>query len=504
MDLLISGAYAIVSSPVSIMVFMSALMGGLIFGSIPGVNILTLAAVILPFTIYLPASDAIMFFGVLYVSGVYGGAITAILFNIPGSPENAPTALDGYPMTQQGQASRAIGAAVTASAIGGTLSCILVIATIRPVSNWAITSFGPVEIFALVIFGLCACAGIGSDNYWKGWISILFGMLLATVGTEPSSGLPRFTFGSSYFMAGINFVALVIGLFAVSEVFMQAIQRREKQKNTNKNGINFPSVKELISLRGVGLRSTGIGFFCGLLPGIGATLAAFLSYSLASKTRKTEPEFGKGNIEGVVSSETANNAATSSALIPLLALGLPGGALTAIMLGAFQMHNIQPGPLVFITSESLVWMLFAAMLIASVCILFLGYVETRVIVYLLRIPMALLGPCIITLAIVGAFALRNLVLDVWVALAAGLFGLLLRFSGYSTAGLVLGLILGAIAEDQTIRVVQILDRLPLHIASRPIALLLLCIAASLFIYSLWKEFLKIRCKLTGVVNGGVK
>lgn len=469
MEDLLLGLTNLFTSPLSIAVFLCALIGGLVFGAVPGVNELTLATIILPFTIFLSPTDAIMFFGVLYVSGIYGGAVTAILFNIPGNPENVPTAFDGYPMTLKGQSGKAIGAAVCCSSLGGTASVIVMMAATEPIGRWAIRAFGPPEVFGLVFFGLCVTASVGARTYWKGWLSVLLGVLLATIGTEPSSGLPRFTFGTNYLMAGVNFVPLILGFFAVSEVFIQGHKIATGMRVPPKLGLDFPSLREFWQLKVAVVRSLLIGFFAGILPGIGATLAAFLSYSEAVRWSKNPETFGKGNIEGVVSTETANNAATGTAMIPLLALGLPGGALTAIMLGAFQMHGMEPGPLVLIHSKDLVWTLFAAMLVANICIFILGYIETKTIVHLLRIPFGLLAPTILLLASIGAFALRNLIVDIWVMFISGIIGYLMRRTGYSAPGLILGVILGAIGESAFVKTAQIADYNILNFFGRPIA-----------------------------------
>lgn len=471
------------TSPLSIAVFFAALIGGMVFGAVPGVDEMTLATIALPFTVFLPASDAIMFFGVLYCSGVYGGAVTAILFNIPGSSDNAPTAFDGYPMTQKGQSGKAIGAAVTCSALGGTVSAILMIVATEPLAHWAIRAFGPPEMLAVIIFGLCACASLGAETVWKGWLSVLLGLLIGSVGTEPSSALPRFTFGSDYLMAGINFIPLIIGFFAVSEILVQGHRMALGLHLKAKISIDFPKFVEFWRLRLAIVRSTAIGFLVGVLPGVGATLAAFLSYGVAVRWSRHPETFGKGELEGVVASETANNAATGGAMIPTLALGLPGGALTAVIIGAFQIHGIEPGPMVMINSKELVWTLFAAMLLANVCILGLGYLETRTIVQLLRVPFSVLAPIILLLTTLGSYALRNLVVDVWVAFIAGIVGFFLRKSGYSMAGIVLGVILGNLGESSFVTTMQMLDHDPLNFLDRPLAAMFIVSGIGLILYN---------------------
>ncbi len=482
----LGGTAHLFGDPVGIVIFLAGLVGGLLFGAIPGVNMLTLGAVILPFTAYMSATHAIMLYAVIYVSGVYGGAVTAILFNIPGSPENAPTAFDGYPMTQQGRSGKAIGAAVVCSSVGGTASALLMMIATPRIADWAVRAFGPQEIFALVFFGLSVAAAVGAGSIWKGWLSVLLGLLLATVGTDPAGGLPRFAFDSYYLLAGIHFIPLILGFFAVSEVFVQGHKIAAGLHLPPKIGVDFPTWREFWRLKFAALRSVVLGFFAGIMPGIGATLAAFLSYNEAVRWSRHPERFGKGELEGVVASETANNAATGAAMIPLLALGLPGGALTAMMMGAFQIHGMDPGPLVFMTAHDLVWVTFAAMFFANVSIILLGFIETKTVVHLLRIPFRILAPAILLLATIGAYALRNLLVDVWVMFLAGIAGYFLRRTGYSVAGIVLGLILGKIGEGAFVKSMQIMHYNFLGFFERPIAAALILLGLATIVVNVVK------------------
>lgn len=469
----IGGTIALFSDPIGILIFIGGVIGGMLFGAIPGVSMLTLAAILLPFTAHLSPEHGIMLFSVIYCTGVYGGAITAILFNIPGAPENAPTAFDGYPMTQQGQAGKAVGAAVMCSALGGTVSAVIMMIATAPIANWAIRAFGPPEIFALVFFGLAVAASVGAKTLWKGWLSILIGLMIAVVGLDPVGGIKRYDFNMPYLLAGIHFIPLILGFFAVSEIFVQAEKKATGAYQAPKLSVNFPSIAELVAHKFAVLRSIVIGFFCGILPGIGATLAAFMGYNEAVRWSKNRAQFGRGKLEGVISSETANNAATGAAMIPLLALGLPGGALTAMMVGVFQMHDMEPGPLVFLNSADLVWVVFAAMFFANLSILLIGFLETKTIINLLRIPFQFLAPMILLLATVGAYAVRGLTIDVVVMFVAGVAGFFLRRSGYSVAGIVLGLILGKIGEQTFAQAMQMLHFEWSGFAGRPIAFCLL-------------------------------
>ena len=478
----LAGSATLFGDPFTIGVFVFGVLGGMLFGAMPGVSMLTLCAILLPFTAQLTASQGVMLFAVIYCTGTYGGAITAILFNIPGAPENAPTAFDGYPMTQQGKAGKAVGAAVLCSAIGGVASAIVMMAATEPLAKWAIRNIGPPEIFALVFFGLAVASSVGGKTMWKGWMSVLLGLLIATIGQDPVGGINRYNFGFADLAAGIAFVPSILGFFAVSEIFIQAEKKAMGKFTAPKVGLSFPTFVEIWFHKIAVIRSILVGFFCGILPGIGATLAAFMGYGEAVRWSKYKTSFGKGNIEGVISSETANNAATGAAMIPLLALGLPGGALTAMMVAVFQMHDLEPGPLVFYNSPDLIWVVFAAMFYANLCILFIGLLETKTILHLLKIPFQFLAPLILLLASIGSYIGRGLVLDVMVMFGAGIIGFLLRRSGYSIPGIVLGIILGKIVEQNFAQGMQMVHYDLLTYLSRPVCLILI-IAGSLTLFS---------------------
>ena len=323
-------------------VFFTALFGGLFFGAVPGISVVTLGAIILPFTAYLDTAQALMIYGVMYCSGTFGGAVMAILFNIPGAPENAPTAFDGYPLTKKGKAGLAIGTAVSCSAIGGILSSVGMMLGTDAIARWAIRSFGPPEMFAVIFCGCAVAATVGASSTLKGWISLFIGLLLSTVGQDPVGGISRYTFGVVGLSSGISFIPLLLGFFSITEVLSSAGKSISFKPEVPKVQIEFPSLSLFWKQRFNVLRSSFVGFFCGLLPGLGATLAAFLSYSEARRWSKNPENFGKGEISGVVASETGNNAATGGAMIPMLALGLPGGSTTALMLSVFMLHGLEP------------------------------------------------------------------------------------------------------------------------------------------------------------------
>ena len=301
-------------------------------------------------------------------------------------------------------------------------------------------------------------------------------------------GINRYNFGYSDLAAGIAFVPAILGFFAVSEIFVQAEKKAGGKYTAPKVSMSFPTIVELWLHKVAVLRSILVGFFCGILPGIGATLAAFMGYGEAVRWSKNKEEFGKGKLEGVISSETANNAATGAAMIPLLALGLPGGALTAMMVAVFQMHDLEPGPLVFYNSPDLIWIVFAAMFYANLSILFIGLIETKTILNLLKIPFQFLAPLILLLATIGAYISRGLVLDVMVMFLAGIIGFLLRRTGFSIPGIVLGLILGKIGEQNFAQGMQMVHYDIGTYFSRPICALLIAAGSLTLIVGIYKAF----------------
>ena len=317
-------------------------------------------------------------------------------------------------------------------------------------------------------------------------MSVSLGLLVATIGQDPVGGINRYNFGFSDLAAGIAFVPAILGFFAVSEIFVQAEKKAIGKYEAPKMSVNFPTILELWKHKIAVVRSILVGFFCGILPGIGATLAAFMGYGEAVRWSKNKASFGKGNIEGVISSETANNAATGAAMIPLLALGLPGGALTAMMVAVFQMHDLEPGPMVFYNSPDLIWIVFAAMFYANLSILFIGLIETKTILYLLKIPFQFLAPMILLLASIGSYIGRGLVLDVIIMFIAGIIGFLLRRSGYSIPGIVLGIILGKIGEQNFAQGMQMVHYDVLEYLSRPICLLLIIAGLLTLITGIYK------------------
>jgi putative tricarboxylic transport membrane protein len=384
----------------------------------------------------------------MFCGAIYGGSISAILISIPGTPSAAATVLDGYPLAQKGEAGKAIGIATIASTTGGIIStfCLMFIA---PQLARVALKFGPEEYFALMIFGLTIIASVSGKSLVKGLISGFFGLLIATVGLDPVTGYARFSFNIPNLMTGFPLLPVLIGLFAISEIFIQlelvdkkVVHYKEKIKNI------LPSFKELKSLFTVIIPASFLGTFIGVIPGTGGTIASFLAYGEVKRWSKNPDSFGKGNILGVAAPEAANNGTTGGAMVPLLALGIPGDVVTAVMLGALLLIGIRPGPLLFTEHPEIVNSIFAGMLLANVLILLLGILSAGLFPQVLKIPKSILFPVIFTLCFLGAFSLNNSVYDIFIALIFGIIGYIVRKNGFPLAPIVLGVILGPIAEDE--------------------------------------------------------
>lgn len=433
--------------PINFLLICLGMVVGVIAGALPGITMLGTIVLVLPFTYQMDMAPAILLMFAVYCGGVYAGSITAILFNIPGDPMNVPTAFDGYPLARKGQAASALGTAIGCSAIGGLISALVMTFASPPLARVAL-SFSSVEYFAVVFLGLTSVTVIGTTSVLNSIISLFIGLFLATVGIDRISGVFRFDFGSVLLRSGIDFVTVMIGLFAIGEVLdrLEVAGSSMEQAPLGRVRVVFP-LRDFWRMRWTILRSAGVGTVIGGLPGAGATVAAFVGYGVEKQISKEREMFGTGVLEGVAAPETANNASTGGAMIPLLALGIPGSGATAVMLAAFLLHGIQPGPLLFSRNLEMVYTIFAGGIIANLLILVSGLLTVRFFVKALQIPDAILGPFIIVFCLVGAYALRNDMADVWIMTIFGILGYFMRRYHYPVPPLVLGLILGPLAED---------------------------------------------------------
>ncbi len=421
---------------------------GLIFGAIPGLSTTMAIALFLPMTFRMAVADGLALLLGVYIGGFSGGLIAAILMNIPGTAASIATTFDGYPMAMHGKAGKALGLGIVSSFLGGFIS-ILALMFVSPVLASIAIKFGSYEYFALCLFALTMIITMSSDNYAKGLISGLLGILISMVGGAPIDGLPRFTFGIHELDGGFNLVAVLVGLFAVSELFDLA-STKNKDVSTDihepkMKGFGFES-NELFAEKWNILRSSVIGILIGILPGIGGSLASLMSYNAAKKCSKHPELFGTGINAGVVASETANNAAIGGALIPLLSLGIPGDAVTALLLGAFTMQGVQPGPLMFQNQGDIVSFIFIALLIANLFMIGTEFFAIRGFIKLLKIKREVLFPAIIMLCMLGAYGLNNRLFDVVVIFLFGVVGYFMKCWGLKTQPFILGYLVGPMTE----------------------------------------------------------
>jgi putative tricarboxylic transport membrane protein len=421
----------------------------------------------------------------LYCGANFGGAIAAILLRTPGDAPAAATVLDGYEMTRKGEAARALGIGIAASSLGGIFGCLVMLALTPQLIKIAL-QFGPAEYFSLAACGLTVIAGIGSKNRLKGIISGLLGLFLATVGFGNITSLPRFTLGIRALSGGIQLVPAVIGLFAVTEVFNRI--GSAKQFATQKSNVQLSAIVEILRHKWTFFRSCLIGTWLGILPGIGSTTAAFVSYNEAVRWSKNSEKFGTGIPEGVVATEAANNAAVGGALIPLLALGIPGSSGAALVLGGFMIHGLRPGPLLMMQQPEYLYSILFGMILANILIIVGGMFVAKYFVQFLKIPYSIAGPSILMLCVIGIFSVRNSMADVWIMLAFGLFGFYLRKYDFPLTPIILGLVLGPIAEASLRRAMLISDNDPLFLVQRPISALLLVLALLSLVVPLSKDY----------------
>jgi putative tricarboxylic transport membrane protein len=379
---------------------------------------------------------------------MFGGSIASILISTPGTPSAAATVMDGYPMAQRGEAGRAIGIALVASTIGGTISALCMIFISWPLAKVAL-QFGPDEYFALMVFGLTVIASVSGESLLKGLISGFFGLMVGLVGMDEVSGYARFAFHSPSLMAGLPMLPVLVGVFAVSQVFLELENvGRRLERFTQKIGRILPKWKEFARLLPVILPSSFIGVFMGVLPGAGGSIASWIAYNEARRFSKEPEAFGKGNPVGIAAAEAANNGCTGGDMVPMLTLGIPGDVITAVMLGALILIGLRPGPLLFAQHPETINSLYVGFVLAQFIMFALGLASARIWPRLLLLPSSILYPLVLAICLVGTFSASNSVFDLFVALAFGLIGFFAHKYGFSAAALILGVILGPLAERE--------------------------------------------------------
>ncbi len=469
-------------TPVNLLVAVVGLVLGTAIGVLPGLGGTNGVALLLPLTFTLTPTSAIILLASVYWGAIFGGAITSILFNIPGEPWSVATTFDGHPLAKQGKPGIALTAAFTSSFIGALVSIILFTFFAPPLAELALR-FGPPENFAVLLLAFATFAGLESGHPLKTVLMTLLGLLLSTVGFDIVSGRPRMNFGFVELQSGINFVVIAIGLFGLGEILL-----------TVEEGLRLEGIRGRISFRDLWetwrlfpryiatlVRATILGFWIGVLPGTGATPASFVSYGLAKQFSRHPERFGKGEVEGVVAPETAAHAAGIGALLPMVTLGIPGSPTAAVMLAGFFIWGLNPGPLLFTEQREFVWGLIGSMYIANVIGVVLVLTMVPVFAAINRIPFGILAPLIVILSSIGAYAANNQILDLWIMLGSGVAGYLFKKLGYPLAPLVVALVLGDMTE-QALRQSLIMGQGRLSFfLTRPIALLFIAASAVLFL-----------------------
>ena len=461
---------------------------GTAIGVLPGLGGTNGVALLLPLTFHLSPTSAIILLGSVYWGALFGGAITSILFNIPGEPWSVATTFDGHPLAQQGKPGIALTAAFTSSFIGAAVSIILFTFFAPPLAEWAL-KFGPPENFAVLLLAFATFTGLGGADPVKTLFMTLLGLLLSTVGFDIVSGAPRMNFGLVQLQSGVNFIVVAIGLFGLGEIFL-----------TVEEGLRLRGVRGRISFRDLWetwkmfprywatiVRGTILGFWIGVLPGTGATPASFMSYGLAKQFSKNPERFGKGEIEGVIAPETAAHAAGIGALLPMITLGIPGSPTAAVMLAGFFIWGLNPGALLFQTHREFVWGLIGSMYVANVLGVLIVLTLVPVFASINRIPFGILAPLIVILSSIGAYATNNQVLDLWMMLGSGVMGYIFKKLQYPLAPLVVALVLGDMTE-QALRQSLIMGQGSAAIFfTRPIALAFVLASVLLLLLPLFRS-----------------
>lgn len=490
--------FIIAFQPLNLALILLGCALGLLIGAMPGLGSVNGVAILLPMTFLVPPSGAIIFLAAIYYGAMYGGAVSSIMIGIPGCSTAVATTFDGRPLALQGLADRALVVAAASSFVGGTLSLILFTAFAPPLAQFALV-FGSPEIFALMLLAFATFIGLGGDDIPKTLISIFLGLILSTVGLDIISGEPRLIFGGlPGFYHGINFLVLAIGIYGIGEMLWTI--------ESNKNKIFLPESKHKLSHIAEGfkqLKNSGkplligsvIGYFVGILPAAGATPGSLMAYGITKMVSKDPDSFGKGNISGVAAPESANNAASTGSMLPMLTLGIPGSPTTAILLGGMVIWGLEPGPLLFSQQKDFVWGLIASLYSSNVFALILNISLIPLFIKILKLPFSILAPMIFVLCVVSGYAVTQSMHDVWLILIFGVMGYLLRKLGYPMAPMVLAIVLGPLAEPALRQSLIISNGSIMILFERPISgpiMLIALVLLTLPFYKIIKNILRAR------------
>jgi putative tricarboxylic transport membrane protein len=480
--------FLLVSQWQNLLAIIAGAIVGYFVGALPGLSAGMGIALLLPFTFYFSPLTSLVLLTSLYSAAEYGGSITAVLINVPGEGGAVPTTFDGYPLTKQGLPGKALGASIIASCYAGIASTIGLMLVSVPLAQIAL-KFSPPEYFALGVFGLTTVAGLAGKSWIKGCIAVLFGLLITTVGVDAVSGNSRYIFFKSLY-EGIPLIPVMVGLFAVSEVFLTMEEVVAGHVVIQRFSGSLPTIREYLGTHLAMLRGTLIGFIIGIVPGAGKAVASFIAYNEEKRASKYPERFGTGVLEGVAAPEAANNAVVGGALVPLLSLGIPGSAAAAVLIGAFTIQGLQPGPLLFVKEPGLVYGLFASLLVGNLVMLAMGLLGTKLWAKVLDVPKNVLTPMVLAVTLFAAYAESNNVYTIWLALAFGVLGYVMRKCEFPVAPVVLAIVLGNMLEISFRRSLILSDGSISIFFSRPVALLILGLAAVSIGYQILRDLRK--------------
>ncbi len=477
-----AGALGVFANPMSLFHVLWATLAGIVIGALPGLTATMGVALLTTLTYKMDASNAVLVLISCYIGAIYGGSRTAILINIPGTPANAATTLDGFPLARAGRAGEAMGVATSASVIG-TLIGVLFLAAIAPVLAEFALRFGSYEFFWLAIFGIVIAGQMTSfEDALKGWIAGFLGLMVAMVGQEGIHAYARFSFGTHELTGGIALIPALVGAFGFAEV-LSVMKERAPELATRTMGRVMPRTRELWRYRRTVVRSGLIGTVVGIIPGVGEDIGAWISYAAARRSSKERDRFGKGSIEGLAAAETGNNAAIPGALIPALTLAIPGSAPAAVLLAAMMIHGIRPGPLIMIENPGFVYQVVWMVVLATIAMGALGLILTRPLLQVLLIPRERLMPVVFVLCVIGPYAITQRLFDVWVMVAFGIIGFVMREMKYPMAPLVLGIILGDILDKSLRRALVLANGDLTPFFTRPISAVLWVTTALVILFA---------------------
>lgn len=466
-----------VLTPVSLLALVAGVIYGTTVGAMPGLGSVIAVTLVLPVTYSMTLVPSVILVLAVYASSIYGGSITAVLLNTPGTPNSAATCLDGYPMTKRGESDLALGWVTVSSVFGGMFSIFVLLLAAPQLAAIALR-FGTPETFALICLAMASIISVTRDSIVKGLVSAALGLFLATIGLDPMTGNMRFDFGYFPLTAGINLIAVLMGVFAIGEVLYQfAVPAERAPTNSRRSGFRFPAWREWLDRKTTLIKACLIGSFVGILPGTGGAMAAFITYAETRRAGRFRERLGTGEPEGLVATEAANNAVTGGALVPTLALGIPGDVITAVMMSALLIQGVTPGVNMMNDNPQILYVAFIALALANIGILVFGAATARLWVRILQVPRPLLYGAIVVLALIGSYGARQNIFDMQVALIAGIVGFFMRYAGFPTVPLVIGMVLGPMFET-TLRQSMILtdSSLVRFVVEHPVADVLLLIA----------------------------